>query len=519
MPNSDKPGGKPILTNTVQEERARLLSVIFDTIVDVTFVLSVEEDERYRFVFANKAFEKTTGLPPDKVVGRYVSEVIPEPSLSMVLAKYHEAVTTLARVVWLETSDYPTGRVTGEVSVTPVCDEAGHCRQLVGVVHDLTTEKQVEEELRRSNMRFAYALRATTDAIYEWNVADDTLYWGEGFEDLFGYRLAQNPTSFGKWADSVHPDDTQRVVVGLRRAAHEGNDLFWQEEYRFRRADGAWAVVFDRGYILRNAGGQAVRMIGAMQDVTARKQAEKQQLLLTEKLVGQNSDLQQFAYIVSHNLRAPLANALGFADLLSLLDKNSEAFDTSLQHLGASLRQLDQVLTDVNSILTLRDSQTGYRPEAVAIAEVCDQALMDMQEALRVCGGELVSALPPTLRLRGSRAYFHSIFHNLISNAIKYRSDARPLRVDIGTGVGADGEVTLLVGDNGSGFDQQKAGDEVFQLYRRFHAGNGGRGIGLYLVKTHVEAMGGHIEVQSRPGHGTLFTLYFRPSSDENLPN
>jgi PAS domain S-box-containing protein len=519
MPTSDKPADNQALTNAALVERERLLSVIFNTIADVTFVLSVEADGRYRFVFANKAFEKTTGLPPEKVVGRYVDEVIPEPSLSLVLVKYQEAVTTLERVVWLETSDYPTGRVTGQVSATPVCDETGRCRQLVGVVHDMTQEKQTEEALRRSNVRFAYALKATTDAIYEWNVAEDTLYWGEGFEDLFGYQLAQNPTSFAKWADYVHLDDTQRVVIGLRRMAYETIDLFWQEEYRFRRADATWAVVFDRGYILRNPTGQAVRMIGAMQDITARKQAEKQQLLLTEKMVQQNSDLQQFTYIVSHNLRAPLANALGFSDLLSRLDKNSETFDISLQHLRASLQQLDQVLTDVNGILSLRDSQTGYRPEAVAVAETCNQALVSLQNALQACGGELFNTIPSELRIWGSRAYFHSIFHNLISNAIKYRSDARPLRIDVGAVVAADGETTVLVGDNGSGFDQQQAGDEIFQLYRRFHAGDGGRGIGLYLVRTHVEAMGGRIAVQSRPDYGTLFTLYFRPHPDENLPD
>ncbi|WP_460550483.1 sensor histidine kinase [Hymenobacter daeguensis] len=519
MPNRDKPPTASDLTNAALAERERLLSVMFNAIADVTFVLSVEADGGYRFVFANKAFEKTTGLPPEKVVGHQVQAVIPEPSLSLVLTKYKEAIATGERVVWQETSDYPFGRVTGEVSVVPVFDEAGRCRQLVGVVHDLTKEKQVEEDLRRSNVRFAYALKATTDAIYEWNVADDTLYWGEGFEDLFGYRLAQNPTSFTKWADDVHPDDSQRVVMGLRRMAVETSDLFWQEEYRFRRADGTWAIVFDRGYILRNAAGQAVRMIGAMQDITARKQAEQQQLLLTEKLARQNSDLQQFAYIISHNLRAPLANALGYSDLLSRLDKNSETFDTSLQHLRASLQQLDQILTDINGILSLRDSQTGYRAEAVAVAEVCDLALISLQEALQDCGGELVNTIPPELRVRGSRAYFHSIFHNLISNAIKYRSDARSLRIAVRAVAAADGETAIVVSDNGTGFDQQKAGDGIFQLYRRFHTGSTGRGIGLYLVKTHVEAMNGHISVQSRMNEGTQFTLYFRARPDENLPD
>ncbi|MCI1189321.1 PAS domain-containing sensor histidine kinase [Hymenobacter sp. DH14] len=500
-------------------EREHQLSVLFDAIADVTFVLNVEAVDRYRFVFANKAFEKTTGLPVAQVLGRYVEEVIPEPSLSLVLTKYREAIETMQRVVWQEVSDYPTGQVTGEVSVTPVPDEHGHCCQLVGVVHDLTKEKKVEAALRLSNERFAYALKATTDAIYDWNTGRDTLYWGEGFEDLFGHQLTENPTPFSKWADYVHPADSPRVVAGLRHAAFETTNLFWQEEYRFQRSDGSWAEVFDRGYLLREASGQAVRMIGAMQDITPRKQSERQQRLLAEKLIGQNADLQQFTYIVSHNLRAPLANALGFSDLLARVDKQSAVFDTSLHNLRTSLQLLDEVLADVNDILSVRDEQAGYRPEPVPLAAVCRQALLSLQDALQNAGGQLQLQIAPELHVAGSRAYFHSIFHNLISNAIKYRADARPLRIAIVATATPAGGLTIVVRDNGSGFDRKLAGDNVFQLYRRFHAGQTGRGIGLYLVRAHVETMGGQVVVESRPNEGTEFTLYFRPHADENLPH
>ena len=511
--------GSAAAANAALAAREHQLSVLFDVIADVTFVLNVEAEGRYQFVFANSAFEKTTGLPMAQVLGRYVEDIIPEPSLGRVLAKYREAIATMQRVVWQETSDYPTGPVTGEVSVTPVPDEQGRCCQLVGVVHDLTAEKRVETALRLSNERFAYALKATTDAIYDWRVVADTLYWGEGFETLFGHHLTENPTPFSKWADFVHPDDSPRVVAGLRHAALETTNLFWQEEYRFWRADGSWAEVFDRGYLLRDATGRAGRMIGAMQDITPRKQAERQQQLLAEKLMSQNADLQQFTYIVSHNLRAPLANALGFTDLLSRVDKQSAVFDTSLQNLRTSLQLLDEVLTDVNDILSMRDEQAGYRPEPVPLAAVCQQALLGLQEVLQAAGGQLQLHVPADLRVAGSRAYFHSIFHNLISNAIKYRADARPLRIDVAATADPAAGLTITVRDNGSGFDRQQAGDNVFQLYRRFHIGRAGRGIGLYLVRAHVEAMGGQVAVASCLGEGTEFTLYFRPHADENLPD
>jgi signal transduction histidine kinase len=162
-------------------------------------------------------------------------------------------------------------------------------------------------------------------------------------------------------------------VHGRRQAVASGAASAWQAEYRLRRADGAWASVLDRGYLLRNPQGQVARMLGALQDTTARQQW----------LTQQNADLQQFAYVVSHDVRAPLANALGF----------------------------------------------------------------------------------------------------------------------------------------GQGFDQQRAGAEIIQLYRRFHTSPGRRGVGLFLVKAHAEAMSGQPCVQSRVDIGIQFTLSFPFSNDEDLFN
>jgi PAS domain S-box-containing protein len=500
-------------------ERERQLTIVLNSLTDITFVLRVEAPGRYQFVFVNEAFTRTTGLPADQVIGRYVEEIIPEPSLSLVLGYYQQAVASHTRVVWQETSVYPNGTVTGEVSVTPVCDGAGHCYQLVGVVHDLTQEKRVEEELRRSNERFRYALRATSDAIYDWNLADNTLYWGEGWAELFGYPLVPQPAPLGQWAAAVHPDDQARVVHGRRQAVASGATSAWQAEYRLRRADGTWASVLDRGYLLRNPQGQVVRMLGALQDTTARQQAAAHQQRLTQQVSQQNADLQQFAYVVSHNLRAPLANALGFVALLPSLDHQAPVFEQSLQHLDTSLRQLDTLLSEVSEILSLRAEHDGFRPEPVAVAAVCQQARYGLQGPLDACGGQLVSTIGPELRLVGSRAHLHSIFHHLFANAIKYRSDARALRIEV-TGVqDSQGTITLTVRDNGQGFDQQRAGADIFQLYRRFHTSPDGRGVGLFLVKAHTEAMGGQLRVQSMVDIGTQFTLSFSFSNVEDLFN
>ncbi|TGE06327.1 PAS domain-containing protein [Hymenobacter fodinae] len=228
-----------------------------------------------------------------------------------------------------------------------------------------------------------------------------------------------------------------------------------------------------------------------------------------EELYRQNKDLQQFAYVVSHNFRAPLTNMLGLVELLTSMDKQQPQYDELLQHLRRSTEQLDIVMRDMNTILTIRDQRDVAQPEQVPLAEVVEQVLENLQEMLQQCGAEVKLAIPAELRVRGNRAYLYSIFFNLVSNAIKYRSAERPLLVEISaTKDMSASEAVIIVRDNGIGFDLKRAGTDVFKLYKRFHSQPAGRGLGLYLVKNHVDAMRGRIEVQSEVNAGTRFTLY-----------
>ncbi len=137
----------------LQESEQRLTS-IYDTVGNVIFYLAVEGDGQYRFTSVNPAFGKVTGIPLEKVIGKRVDEIIPEPSLSVVLGKYRQAIEEKTVVRWEETTIYPTGRVVGEVSVSPVLDEDGTCTHLVGSVHDITERTMMEEALRESEERF-----------------------------------------------------------------------------------------------------------------------------------------------------------------------------------------------------------------------------------------------------------------------------------------------------------------------------------------------------------------------------
>lgn len=145
---------------------------------------------------------------------------------------------------------------------------------IVAISRDISERIASEAALRESNERFDSAVRATNDVIWDWNFATGELWWNENLAEVFGYRIEEIDRTNRFREDSIHPADRQRVASGVDNAVKSGEEN-WGDEYRFRRRDGTYAFVYDRGRLIRDGSGKPVRMIGAMADVTARKEAEQ----------------------------------------------------------------------------------------------------------------------------------------------------------------------------------------------------------------------------------------------------
>lgn len=158
---------------------------------------------------------------------------------------------------------------------------------LEGTVQDITEQKNIQQSLFESNERYKYVSKATFDAIWDWDLVQESIFWGEGYFTIFGYKYEYLTTVNESWTRFLHPDDVARVLKSIHQAI-QGDTLNWYDEYRFLKADGKYAYVIDRGFLIRDEKGKAIRMVGAMQDITSQKERERQLKLLESVVINSN---------------------------------------------------------------------------------------------------------------------------------------------------------------------------------------------------------------------------------------
>ncbi len=226
----------------------------------------------------------------------------------------------------------------------------------------------------------------------------------------------------------------------------------------------------------------------------------------TRELTDYNLQLEQFAFIASHNPRAPLARILGLSHLLTLQQVNLTEKELIIQKMIFSCAELDTIVKDLGQILEIREnlSQTitevNLQKELVITLNGLENDILQSKAVIDI-NFEKVDTVHTI------RPYLQSILLNLLSNAIKYRHPNRPPHIQISSAI-VDNKVEIDFRDNGLGIDLPQYGEKLFKLYNRFHFHVEGKGKGLFLVKTHVDAMGGTLEVQSKVNEGTVFKIF-----------
>ncbi|MVN91036.1 sensor histidine kinase [Mucilaginibacter aquatilis] len=304
-------------------------------------------------------------------------------------------------------------------------------------------------------------------------------------------------------SDLITREDVDDIVLEEGRA-NLLNGVAIERELECFRSDGSSFWNFIKLTPIMSSEGKMEMCITVHTDITDKKKAELELRMLADDLYRQNKELHQFAYIVSHNMRSPVANIVGLANLLELFKDDPETQSQTLKELTKSVNNLDTVIKDLSYILTINNANKELLKEPVILQDLLQQVMVDLQPQILVTDADISIQTKP-LVLRTNRAYIYSIFYNLISNAIKYKSHLRPfIKIDF---YQTESHTVLYVADNGKGIDIEKHAHDLFKPYKRFDFKVEGKGLGLFLVKSHVEALGGSLTVKSELNKGSTFYI------------
>ena len=307
--------------------------------------------------------------------------------------------------------------------------------------------------------------------------------------------------------DRLVKDKTRDIQIQNEEILAQNEEIVAQnEEIRAHNEQLTWQqeeIQNTKGIIEKQASIIEAKNQQLTEEVTKQTQGLRE---ANQELIAYNNRLEQFTYIISHNLRAPLARLKGLANIIKYTEDPSER-DRIFEMAVQSSNELDHAITDLSTILNIDRSNTLVK-STVVLKQAIEKVLASLKNEIEEVGAQVFLDVHADTTISCLAPYVDSILNNLVGNAIKYRDPARPLVIRIRS---EEDEtfVNILISDNGLGIDLSKHSDNLFGLYKRFHLHVEGRGLGLYLVKTQLKAIGGKIEVSSKVGHGTMFSVYF----------
>lgn len=387
-----------------------------------------------------------------------------------------------------------------------VKDKEGKPIRMIGAIQDITKQKEEEQRLRLLETVITQSKDAVmiTDIDTSTEVIPNIIFVNSAFTDMTGYKsnevIGKSPVMFfGAKSDILQFDK-------LKTAIQEYKECF-VETINYKKNGEEFWINFSM-IPVTNKDGEHSHWISIQRDVTEEKNKEKEREQLIRELTQNNKDLKQFSYITSHNLRAPLSNLTGLLNLVEDMPIEDPELKEIITGFTKSTHLLNETINDLVKVVIIKDNPS-IQKEKVLIKEIFENVFNQLSFLIGLHKPILKIDLEEVTILNINKSYLESIFLNLLTNAIKYRSENKQLRVNISSKV-VDDNLILTFKDNGIGIDLARNKDKIFGLYQRFHNHPDSKGLGLYLVKSQVEAMGGTITVASTVGKGTTFTITFK---------
>jgi ABC-type nitrate/sulfonate/bicarbonate transport system substrate-binding protein/signal transduction histidine kinase len=369
---------------------------------------------------------------------------------------------------------------------------------------EIESRKAAELSAKRNEEKLKLAIKSANIGIWDWDVIDKKAFLSRDWCEMLGidYQPSLKEVNL---LDFIHPADKIIALKSFKefKRGNKKRQIF-QVRLKLKNGDDLHVMI---SFTANNYTDKLKNKVsGIVINIDKIRRKEFQLIKVSEELMRSNSELKKFAYITSHNLRAPIVNIEALFEMLNLDTLNPDDL-VVVNHIKASIDKLSGVLDDLIEIVSHEIVLEEKCFTHLNIEEECVKVIASLESELVKAHAKVKLELDTNL-LFYPKKYLESAIFCLLSNAIHYKSDQRNLEIHISSQlIGHD--IVLKVKDNGLGIDLKKNAGKIFGLYQRFHQHTEGRGIGLFILKSHIESLGGTIEVESEPNKGATFILKF----------
>ncbi|MEX0695026.1 MAG: PAS domain-containing protein [Rhodospirillales bacterium] len=512
------PGGLAVYFRDVtnerdRQERQRLIDAALSRQNDIVMITEgdvLDAPDGPRIVYVNDAFERLTGYSRSEAIGQ-TPRLLQGPEtdrqqLDNIRYALQNKEPTRCEVLNYKKSGESYWL---EIDITPLFNDKGHCTHFVAVERDITERKWKEAEFQQLQERFQLISQATSEVIWDWDLNSDEVWWNDSIADVFGYAVSELEPGPESWTLRIHPDDREHILHSIHKTI-EGEEEFWKGEYRFVKSDGQSANIDDRGFVIRDESGKAIRMVGSMLDITERTEME-QQLREAQKMEAVGHLTGGVAHDFNNLLTVILGNAEMLAEKMTDPKLRSMARMTvSAAERGAQLtnrllafarrRPLDPKPTDINQLVeSMQMLIRRTLPESIDLEFVPDPDL----GVAEIDAGELDAALLNlVVNARDAMQKGGKLTIETANVVLENNYADRHPEVSVGE------YVLVCVSDTGTGMDADTV-RRVFEPFFTTKDVGKGSGLGLSMVFGFTKQSGGHIKIYSEPGEGTSVKLYF----------